>query len=142
LTPNEEEFIGIWQVIPEVASGWADAYRFFDNGKFIFHYSQMVCDNRTLDYSGTWELTDNQNLKLKIDKKTIIEGGKLVPAMGSCGSDFEIEGGQVKEISLKNIETQTLQISKISSDKKNRDLKMVMFDSKSFWKLEDDPKKY
>jgi hypothetical protein len=142
LTLEEKEFVGIWQVMPDVASGWADAYRFFDNGQFIFHYNQMVCDNRTLSYSGTWELTKDKNLKLTIDKKTTLEGGKLVPSMGSCGSDLEIEGGEVKDVKLKDIEIKMIRLSRISVDNNHGDLKTVTFDNRPLWKLEADPTRY
>jgi hypothetical protein len=142
LSADRKELVGIWQVIPEVASGWADTYQFFDNGKFIFNYSQMVCDNRTLDYSGTWELMSSNTLKLTIDKRTILDGGKLVPSMGSCGSEFEIKGGEVKDIKLKDIEIQNVQLSKIATDTVHRELKTRTLDNKSFWKLDNDPTKY
>lgn len=141
LSSAEKELVGIWQVIPQQASGWADVYRFFDNGEFIYHYSQRVCDNRTLNYSGTWE-SDNQVLKLKITKKTVLEGGKLVPAMGACASDFEIEGGEIKDLILSDSNVQTIHLSSIRIDNSNRDLKIMMFDGKPFWKLENDPNKY
>lgn len=141
LSDHEKEFVGIWQVIPEMASGWADTYRFFDNGEFIFHYSQMKCDKRTLDYSGTWRII-NRTLELTIDKINKLEGGELVPAMGACGSEFEIEGGQVKEIKTGDAEIQSIQLSQISTDPAHRDLQTATFDGKSFWKLQDDPNNY
>jgi hypothetical protein len=139
---DSKELVGIWQAIPEIASGWADTYQFFDNGAFTFNYSQMICDKRTLDYSGTWELITADKLKLTINSKTVLEGGKLVPAMGSCGSDYEIEGGEVKEIKLKNIEVQNIQLSTITVDKEKRDLRTRTFNGQAFWKFDDDPTMY
>ncbi len=139
-TVDSKEFVGIWQDSPEVASGWSDTYQFFDNGEFIYRYNQMVCDKRTLDYSGTWELTDTDKLKIIVNEKTILEGGKLVPSSESCGSDYEIEGGEEKKV--KDSKTYTIKLSAISVDKKKRDLKTRTFDGKAFWKLEDNPEKY
>lgn len=136
---DSKELVGIWQVIPEVASGWADNYQFFDNGEFTFNYSQMICDKRVLDYSGTWEFADADNLRLTITSRTVLEGGKLVPAMGSCGSEYEIEGGEVKTIKLNEAEVQNFQLSAITQD---RSLSMRTFNEKTFWKMEDDPTKY
>ncbi|MFZ6010326.1 MAG: hypothetical protein ACOYXT_08245 [Bacteroidota bacterium] len=139
---DSKELVGIWQAIPEIASGWADTYRFWDNGEFIFHYSQMICDNRTLDYSGTWELTGTENLKLTIKSKTVLEGGKLEPAMGSCGSDYEIVGGEVKEIKLDRVEVQDIRLSVIALDNKHVDMKTRTVDGRPFWKMDNDPTKY
>jgi hypothetical protein len=142
LLNDRKELVGIWQSIPEIASGWTDTYQFSDNGEFIFNYSQMICDKRTLHYSGRWELTNANNLRLTVHKRTILEGGELVSAMGSCVSEFEIKGGEVKYITLNNIEPQNFQLSIIVIDAKNRDLKTRTLDGKPFWKLNDDPTKY
>ena len=142
LTEEENELVGVWQAIPEVASGWANTYQFFDNGEFKFNFSQMICDNRTLDYSGTWELIGKDKLKLTIKAKTILEGGKLVPAMGSCGSDYEIEGGEVKNVKLAKLEIQDIQLSSTIIDKDNLELKTRRLSGKSFWKFDEDPNKY
>jgi hypothetical protein len=141
-TVDSKELVGIWQAIPEIASGWADTYRFWDNGEFIFHYSQMICDNRILDYSGTWELTATDKLRLTIKAKAILEGGKLEPATGSCGSDYEIVGGEVKEIKLDSAEIYNIQLSAVSMDKKHVDIKTRIFDGRPFWKMDNDPTKY
>lgn len=139
---DSKQLVGIWQAIPEIASGWADTYRFWDNGNFIFHYSQMICDNRILDYSGTWEFTGADKLKLTIRARTVLEGGKREPAMGSCGSDYEIVGGEVKEIKLDRAEIQNIHLSAISIDNKHVDMKTRTVDGRPFWKMENDPTKY
>jgi hypothetical protein len=139
---DSKELVGIWQEMPDVASGWADTYRFWDNGEFIFHYSQMICDNRTLDYSGTWELTGTDKLKLTIKAKTVLEGGKLEPSMGSCGSDYEIVGGEVKDIKLDRAEILNIQLSPVTLDNKHADMKTRTVDGRSFWKMDNDPTKY
>ncbi len=138
-TIDTKEIIGIWQDSHEVASGWSDTYQFFENNEFIYRYNQMICDKRTLSYSGTWELA-GERLKIKVSEKTVLEGGKLVPAMGSCGSEYEIEGGEIKTINY--VRTYDMQLSSIIVDKENRDFRTMTFDSKRFWKLKDDPTKY
>lgn len=102
----------------------------------------MVCDNRTLDYSGTWEWINSDSLKLTVEEKTVLEGGQLVPSTGSCGSDFEIEGGQVKRIPLESAEIFTLSLSPITVDTTNRNRKTMTLGGKSFWKFDDDPSAY
>jgi hypothetical protein len=141
-TTGTKELVGIWQAIPEMASGWADTYQFFDNGDFVFHYNQMICDKRTIDYSGTWELIGTDKLKLTIKARTILVGGKLVPATGSCGSDYEIEGGEIKNVELDEPEVQAIQLSTAAIDKENRDLTTRAFAEKPFWRVDDDPAGY
>ncbi len=142
LTAEKIELVGVWQAIPEVASGWADTYQFFDSGEFKFNFSQMICDKRTLDYSGTWELINKDELKLTVKAKTILEGGKLVPAMGSCGSEYEIEGGEVKIVILNKTEIQIIHLTTVTIDRENRELKTRTLNGKSFWKFDEDPNKY
>jgi hypothetical protein len=138
-TADIKEFIGIWQDSPEVASGWSDTYQLFENGEFIYRYNQMICDKRTLSYSGTWDVTGDK-LKITVNERTIVEGGKLVPSPEWCGSDFAIEGGEKKKVKDSNV--YDIKISAITVDKDNRDLKTVTLDGKGFWKHKDDPTKY
>ncbi len=143
-TADKKELIGMWQDSPEIASGYTDYYKFFDNGDFSFNYNEMICDKRTIDYSGTWELMTSDDLRLTIKKKTIVVGGKLVSTegAGSCASEFQIEGGEVKTIELKYFETQVIKLSFITVDSEKRDLKTRTFDKRQFWKLRDDPAPY
>jgi hypothetical protein len=99
----------------------------------------MLCDKRNQSYSGTWELTSG-DLILNATTQTIVEGGELVPATGSCASDYEIEGGEVKETPF----TQTFTYSKltVTPDTENRELPTITLDQKNFWKLKDDPEQY
>lgn len=139
-----KEFVGIWQDSPEIASGWSDTYQFFDNGDFVYRYNQMICDKRTLNYSGTWEIVGDK-IEVTVSEKTIVVGGKLVPSSESCGSDYEIEGGEEKK--ERNIESYTIQLSTmmtdtIGPDDDQRILASWNFDKKRFWKMESDPSKY
>lgn len=132
------ELIGIWQDSPEIASGYSDHYIFYSNGNFSFNYNQMVCDNRTIRYSGTWTLRRN-TLQLTASDKTVIVGGKLVPTgeAGSCASDYYIEGGEKKTIAFQDV--QTLQLSDITIDSVKYDFKRRTFNEKPFWRIEDEP---
>jgi len=130
--------IGIWQDSPEIASGYSDHYIFYSNGNFSFNYNQMVCDNRTIRYSGTWKL-QRDSLYLTASDKTVIVGGKLVPTgeAGSCASDYYIEGGEKKTIPFQDV--QTLQLSDITIDSVKYDYKRRTFNGKPFWRIQDEP---
>lgn len=82
---------GVWQRIPEFASGWTAAYQFFSDGRFVFHSSEMDCQTRLASYSGRWSVADTL-ISLVADTQTTREGGDLEEAMGSCGSDSSLEG--------------------------------------------------
>ncbi len=141
---DSKELIEMWQDSPEVASGYTDYYKFFDNGDFSFNYNEMECDKTTIDYSGTWELINDSELKLTIKKKRIIVGGKLVPTegTGSCASEFYIEGGELKTVELKDYEVQNISLSLTTIDTEKGNLKSRAFDKRQFWKLGDDPASY
>jgi hypothetical protein len=123
-----------------VAAGWSETYQFFENGKYIFRYSQMDCTKRLLSYSGTWELKGENKLILTMTSRTVLEGGTEVPSSGSC--DFEIEGGEVKTIELGDTQSLELILSTTKRDKMNGDLRTRVFGDRAFWKHEDDPTKY
>ena len=138
------DLIGIWQNSPEIASGYTDYYEFFENGDFIFNYNEMICDKRTINYSGTWKLEGNDSLKLTIQQVTTVIGGKRVPTLGagSCASDYYIDGGERKVIDLKDFVHQNIILSFISVDKEKRDLKTRTFDKDRFWKIKDESASY
>lgn len=131
------ELSGIWQNVSEMGSGWSDSYQFFNDGSFIFNYSQMVCDKRTISLAGTWTMNSASELSLTTLSKTIVEGGKLVPATGSCISEFEIEGGETKTMTFDY--SQNIQLSWIGVDKEKSNRRVITLDNKKFWKFSDEP---
>lgn len=133
--------VGLWQAAPYVASGWDDCYQFFEDGQFTFNYNQMICDKRTISFSGTWMLEDDF-LKLSITQKIIIEGGELVPATGSCGSEYEIEGGEIKTILIEEHEILEIQITDYGIDTENMEMETMKFDGIKFWRMGSDPDIY
>jgi len=86
---------GIWQEdLPMIASGWATNYQFFENGKVNFNHNQMDCSDSLITESGTYTYR-NGKVKIKIDSLTYIAGGVLQKSTGSCGSEYELVGGEV-----------------------------------------------
>lgn len=139
-TFDTKELVGIWQDSPQVAAGWSETYQFFEDGNYIYRYSQMDCTKRLLSYSGTWELQNNNKLILTMTSRNVLEGGTVVLSSGSC--DFEIEGGVVKTIELGDSSPVELGLSPTTRDKMNGDLRTKSFGDRAFWKHEDDPTKY
>lgn len=147
INSKKNDLIGVWQNINVVAAGWSNAFQFLANGKFIFHTSQMDCESRNRSFSGAWKVEQGY-LFLEASSEQIIVGGELVEAMGSCGTDKDIEGGVLEEHDISPAKVMKLKISEIQIDRgKNRfdenyEMKMVDIDGNKYWKFEDDPSKY
>lgn len=140
--PGKKDITGVWQDLPMAASGWSDTYQFFANGKYIFNYSTMDCEKRIIRHLGEYKFQSDTSILLITKTRTIIEGGKLVPAMGSCGTDFQLEDGIIKEIQLTNPEKTQLSISSIVPDKENLDKDKIVVNGVSFWRFSKDAAAY
>lgn len=135
-----KDLIGIWQDSPQVAAGWSETFQFFEDGSYVYRYSQMDCTKRLLSYAGTWKLVGEDELRMTMTSRTILEGGSEVPSSGSC--DFEIQGGHVKKIMLEDLQSVDLILSTTVIDTDNGNLRTRFFGDRQFWKHEDDPNKY
>lgn len=95
---QDDSFVltGIWQEdLPMIASGWATNYQFFEDGRVNYNHNQMDCGDSLITESGTYKFK-NGVVKIKITELTYIAGGELQKATGSCGSEYEIVGGEVQ----------------------------------------------
>lgn len=54
-----DEKTGIWQVIPVAASGWAERFVFYYDGKMDYLFSQMAQLKMAYEYRGTCEIKGN-----------------------------------------------------------------------------------
>ncbi len=89
------QIIGIWQEnMPMIASGWATNYQFFEDGRVNYNHNQMDCGDSLITESGTYKFKKGV-VKIKINSLTYISGGELQKATGSCGSEYEIVGGEI-----------------------------------------------
>jgi hypothetical protein len=142
--PNAKYLIGIWQNSPEMAAGWSDNYQFFDNGTFQFNYNQMDCEKRIVYLKGDWTL-DKDIVVLSIKEELIIDGGKLVESIGSCGSDSTLEGGKKKTIKLIKPQIKKIKIM-VSKKQYSSEMAVVLEHIRlgltDFYKLKDDPHDY
>lgn len=136
---SQETVVGIWQDAPSLGSGWGENYRFFEDGSFVFSHSQMDCQDSIISMGGFYSIK-RKRIKLKFIVIEYIEGGTLVPASGSCGSEFALEGGTVTTDSY--IKKQTMFISKITQDPEFDHLHYILLNGHKFWKLGWDPKEY
>jgi hypothetical protein len=140
LSVLEKKLVGIWHISPALGSGWSDTYQFFPNRVFYFNYSQMDCDRRTLSIGGTWRV-ERDSLILTISNKKIKEGGRLVPATGSCTSQKEIQGGIVKMVRVAPPEIKRHSIADPIYDR-NFDKNRTTIGKTKFWKMSENPEDY
>lgn len=142
-TENKDHLVGIWQDSPEIASGWSDTYQIFLDGTFKFNYNQMICDKRTISLIGNWKKQPKSGtIVFTIKQKVIVEGGKLIPSVGSCPSDSDLEGGKIKTINLNKFETKNLKIRKIQIDKDHKNLETIKLNGKPFWRFDKNPNNF
>lgn len=134
-----DSLVGVWQDSKAVGSGWSNTFLFFKNGKFKFFYNQMDCAKREVSFSGRWKAVDDE-LKLTITQKKIIEGGTLELSSGSCASDSMIFGGAEKMVKLKPSEKLIYSVSGIYTDIEDDMQRLKIYiDAMPFWKFSDDP---
>lgn len=136
---SQETLTGIWQDAPALGSGWGENYRFFEDGSFAFSHSQMDCQDSIISLGGFYKVKRNR-LKLKFISIEYIQGGKLVPASGSCGSEYALEGGNIVTESF--VDKKKLKISSIEPDPEFDHLHFILIGGVKYWKLGWDPKEY
>jgi hypothetical protein len=142
--------IGLWQDSPEIASGWSDAYVFFADGRYQFHYSTMDCAKRLVSVSGRWRLTATGLLLTTEDRASLV-GGHFETATGSCGTDTDLVDAKLKTRHLQPAVERLVSISPITrvAYKHKHDgvgrvstEQRLMIDAREFWKIDDDPNRY
>lgn len=138
-THSQETLVGIWQDSPALGSGWSENYRFFEDGSFVFSHSQMDCQDSIISMGGFYKVR-RKKIRLTFIVIEYLEGGKLVPASGSCGSEFALEGGTVVSDTY-NVKKK-LKISPIQPDPEFEHLHFIKIGDIKYWKLGWDPLEY
>ncbi|MCX7878258.1 MAG: hypothetical protein N2510_06405 [Ignavibacteria bacterium] len=135
-----DSLIGVWQDMKVLGSAWSNTYIFFPDKSFKFFYNQMDCEKRIVSLSGTWSLIEEDVINFYVFEKYVIEGGKLVPAEGSCASDSMIVEGYEKVYLIDPPEVMDYSISRIYKDNED-DLQrdVIYIDAIKFWRMRNDP---
>jgi hypothetical protein len=144
---------GLWQVMPDMASGWAETFQFFSDGRYSFHYSQMDCARRETSYDGHYALR-NDSLLLTVEYRHVLIGGHLEAAMGSCGSDSALTDDARESvvparagthIALSATPPETVSVT-LRDYRIDRDVPRPMWrmtlGGRTYWKLRSDPNDY
>ena len=140
LSTSEKKLIGIWNDSPVLAAGWGTTWQFFPNGKVLFRYNTMDCDERNILKLGTWEL-EGTTLTVHFTTLGYLRGGELVEATGSCASDQELIHALPTLQKMEETETLTFtRVKPVFDSQFERDL--VKLEGKRYWKLNVDPWDY
>jgi hypothetical protein len=130
------DIIGFWQDMPVVGSGYSTTYQFFEDGTFVYGHNQMDCADSILQESGTFSIRKDK-LKLKFNERKVLIGGLLIPSTGSCGSEFELQGGTETRQNIKRKEI--ISIDKAQIDPDYDYLVRMVFGNAFLWRLSLDP---
>lgn len=147
---DTKHLVGIWHDMPMLGSGWSDHYNFYSSGKYRLYFNTMDCAKTVTDESGSWKLSGS-TLTLTMTEKTVLNGGRLVPASGSCGSAQDLVGATPEKITLSVPQVTTYNISVTKGPVKlgtnmvkpeDTPYTVVLFGTKPYWKFDSDPASY
>jgi hypothetical protein len=134
------QLIGVWQAAPSLGAGWAESYQFWPDGAYAFHASQMDCAAAERGFSGTWRVSAGV-LLLAVAEKQVIEGGELVPALGSCGTAEELQGGTLVSQPVEPAGALELPLGPPGQDSSSPYVSLLLGETR-YWRLSDDPAAY
>ncbi len=135
---------GLWHAMPFVGSGYAEFYAFFVDGSFVWRENGMDGEARLRERRGSWCM-EGDSLVLLVSTDLVWEGGSLVPATGSVGTDSELIGFTPMYYDYFIPEEVRLQVGRPSLERAadNPDLPVDMWrmfiGGDPFWRLCGDP---
>jgi len=140
LSKFEKQLIGIWNDAPVLAAGWGNSWQFFPNGKVLYRYNTMDCDERNILKLGTWKL-EGTTLTVRFTTLGYLRGGEMVESTGSCASDKELIHALPTLQKMEEREARTFTgINPVFDTKFERDI--IKLDGKGYWKLNVNPWDY
>jgi len=89
----KKNLVGLWHATPQPVGEMSEHFIFYENGSFIFKYSDYDGEKRILDKSGQWDIIYGNLLILKVTSTTVIEGGEFVISPSS-GYGWALSGGK------------------------------------------------
>jgi len=132
--------VGIWQEdLPMIASGWATNYQFFEGGQVNYNHSQMDCGDSLITETGTYSFKKGV-VKIKITSLTYIAGGTLQKATGSCGSEYELVGGEIETVAYKR--KMKFEIAEAEPLEDYDYLDRIMIEGASWFRIAHNPEDY
>lgn len=136
---SDRSIIGVWQGIPVLGSGWSTNYQFFGDATFHYNHNQMDCADSILFESGRYDLMDD-TLILNFESINYLAGGTLEKATGSCGSEFQLVGGE--ETTADVVRTEKLSLKFVSPLFDYEYLERVLIDDTEWFRMLHNPNDY
>ena len=124
---------GMWHASPMLGSGWSQRLSFLDS-TFIYAASEMDGETRERFISGEWSVSSDGLLTLSCHVALKWEGGEVVSAAGSMGTEKEIINAvlvKVKYDPAKKIEIRVGDY--VYDDSTPRPWKICLPDSGAIW---------
>ena len=130
----ERILVGLWHNSPVVGSGFSERLLLEKEYSFVWFASQMDGMQRVRARSGYWKVTGGK-LELYATEEIRWEGGRVVPAFASWGTDEVIEDARLVSETLLEPLLLIYDISEITIDKEVLDKRTVTIDGEVYWEL-------
>jgi len=132
--------IGTWHDAPVIGAVDGQRFHFYEEGNYVFEYSQYDEAKRVLSETGTWNL-ENNILELIMNSKVTVEGGEKGEPFFS--SEYAIVNGRIKIIELDPPETKEYKLNDFFQDNEDSPgFWTVMINETRYWKYTDSPDMY
>jgi hypothetical protein len=136
----EGPIAGVWHNSTSVGSGYCELYALYPDGSFRWRENQMDGVSRIRDRWGHWSCSGD-SLVLLVDSISVWEGGRLVPAECSIGTDSMLVDFTGVILRPARPESLVVRLSSLELDlmDENEDLPADLwgmdFDGSRFWRI-------
>lgn len=125
---------GMWHASPMLGSGWSNRLGFWEDATFIYAANQMDGMTRERYIKGEWSINPDGLLTLNCREILKWEGGEIVPAVGSTGTETEIINATF--VKVKNDQAKTIEIRAgdyVNDDSTPHPWKICLQDNGAIW---------
>lgn len=142
-SPNQlkgQDLVGIWQKdSKEISSASMDCYHFFNDGKFIYYFSEYDESKRTIAIKGTYQLKSDNNIIFKVNSFIEVDGGVYSKRGGTEHNGWAIiEDKGIKEI--KQNSKEVISVIEKCHLNNNDKISCIIIDDDEFYKIDNVPK--
>ena len=125
---------GMWHASPMLGSGWSLRLSFLDDSTFIYAASEMDGETRERFIKGEWSVSPEGLLTLFCREALMWEGGEVVPAMGSMGTETEIMNAEMVKVKYDPVKEVEIHVGDyVYDDSTPRPWKIYLQDGGAIW---------
>ena len=142
---GKDVLFGTWHERPHIPSLYGERYHFYDDGTYIFEYSNYDLMTRTISEIGSWDFSAGILTLIVTDKVTIEGGEESKEALLEHDSqEYAIVNGIIRNIVVNPPERRENYVGNIyqDADKEGNGYLTMVINGWSYWKLIDDPDAY